>query len=63
MSYVITGRDTAGLVSLKRDSAAGAVKKAIELMAEGVAEVCITDPNGRLYRHAEFAELSAAART
>jgi hypothetical protein len=60
MSYIITGRDTAGVVSLKRDSAAGAVKKALELMAEGVAEVQITDPNGRLYEDAEFAQLSAA---
>jgi hypothetical protein len=63
MNYIITGRDTAGLVSLKRDSAAGAVKKAIELLAEGVSEVHITDPSGRLYSQAEFAELSAAART
>ena len=62
MSYIVTGRDTAGLVSLKRDSAVGAVKKALELMAEGVAEVQITDPSGRLYGHAEFSELSAAAR-
>jgi hypothetical protein len=62
MSYIITGTDSAGALSLKRDSAAAAIKKAVELMGDGCREVCITDPDGRIYRHAEFDELRAAER-
>ena len=43
MSYIITGTDSAGALSLKRDSAAAAIKKAVELMADGCRDVCITD--------------------
>ena len=34
MSFIITGTDLAGAVSLKRDSAAAAIKKAVELMGD-----------------------------
>jgi hypothetical protein len=60
MSYIITGTDSAGALSLKRDSAAAAIKKAVELMGDGCREVCITDPDGRVYSHAEFDQLRAA---
>jgi hypothetical protein len=63
MSYIITGMDSAGALSLKRDSAAAAIKKANELMDEGCRQVCITDPDGRVYPDAEFSLLSAAAKT
>jgi hypothetical protein len=62
MSYIITGTDSAGALSLKRDSAAAAIKKSIELMADGCRDVCITDPDGRIYSHAEFDQLRAAER-
>jgi hypothetical protein len=62
MSYIITGTDSAGALSLKRDSAAAAIKKAIELMADGCRDVCITDPGGRIYRREEFDQLRAAER-
>jgi hypothetical protein len=62
MSYIITGTDSAGGLSLKRGSAAAAIKKAIELMAEGCRDVCITDPDGRIHSHAEFGQLRAAQR-
>ena len=62
MNYIITGTDSAGAVSLKRDSAAAAVKKAVELIGDGCREVCITDPDGRIYSHAEFDQLRAAER-
>jgi hypothetical protein len=62
MNYVITGTDSAGALSLKRDSAAAAIKKAIELMADGCRDVCITDPDGRVYSYAEFDQLRAAER-
>jgi hypothetical protein len=59
MSYMITGTDSAGALSLKRDSAAAAIKKAIELMGDGCRDVCITDPNGRVYGYVEFDQLHA----
>ena len=60
MSYIITGTDSAGALSLKRNSAAAAIKKAVELMADGCRDV--TDPNGRIHSHAEFDQLNAAER-
>jgi hypothetical protein len=38
MSYIISGTDSAGAVCLKRDSAAAAIKKALELMGDGCGE-------------------------
>jgi hypothetical protein len=63
MSYIITGTDSAGALSLKRDSAAAAVKKADELMADGCRDVRITDPDGRIYDHAEFPQLRISEKT
>jgi hypothetical protein len=62
MSYIITGTDSAGALSLKRGSAAAAIKKAIELMADGCRDVCITDPDGRIYSHVDFDQLRAAEK-
>jgi hypothetical protein len=63
MSYIITGIDSAGTVSLKRDSAPAALKKAVELMSEGVRDVQITAPEGRVYGHADFDQLDDAPST
>jgi hypothetical protein len=63
MSYIITGIDSAGTVSLKRDSAPAALKKAVELMSEGVRDVQITAPEGRVYGHADFDQLDDAQST
>ena len=63
MTFIITGMDSAGAVSLKRDSAAAAIKKAVELVGDGCRDVCITDPDGRIYGHAEFDQLRAAEGT
>jgi hypothetical protein len=52
-----------GALSLKRDSAAAAIKKALELIEDGSREVCITGPDSRIYKHAEFDQLHAAAKT
>lgn len=60
MTYIISARDSAGGVSIKRDTAAAAIKKAVELMGEGSWDVQITDPDGRVYGHAEFTQLYAA---
>jgi hypothetical protein len=62
MSYIITGTDSAGAVSLKRESAAAAIKKGTELLGDGCRDVSITDPDGRIYNHAEFDQLQAAER-
>jgi hypothetical protein len=62
MSYIITGTDSAGALSLKRDSAAAAIKKALELMADGCRDICITDQDGRIFSHAEFDQLRAAEK-
>jgi hypothetical protein len=59
MSYIITGTDSAGALSLKRDSAVAAIKKAMELMADGCRDVRITDPNGHIFSHADFDQLRA----
>ena len=63
MCYIITGTNSAGVLSLKRDSAVAAVKKAAELMGDGARDVHITDPDGRVYSDVEFAQLVAAAGT
>jgi hypothetical protein len=63
MSYIITGIDSAGTVSLKRDSAPAALKKAVELMSEGVRDVQITAPEGRVYGHADFDQLDDTQST
>jgi hypothetical protein len=59
MSFIITGTDSAGAVSLKRDSAAAAIKKALELIGDGCRDVCITGPDGRIHSHADFDQLRA----
>lgn len=47
--FEISGFDTAGVVSLKRESLAAALKKARELIQDGCHDVQIVDPNGRIY--------------
>ncbi|MGB4102251.1 MAG: hypothetical protein WBK91_10150 [Alphaproteobacteria bacterium] len=51
MSYVINANNTAGVISLHRDSAPAAVKKAQELIKEGLVEVKITAPDGSEFRN------------
>ena len=60
MSYIVTGTNSVGALSLKRDSAAAAIKKALELMGDGCRDVSITAPDGRTYGHSEFDQLHAA---
>jgi hypothetical protein len=56
------GSCTAGALSLKRGSAAAATKKALELMGDGCRDVCIADPDGRIFGHAKFDQLSVPLR-
>ena len=62
MPFFVRGTDTSGTVSLRRDNAAGAVKKAKELLEDGSWDVEITGPDGLPHPIAEFeAMLSANA--
>jgi hypothetical protein len=63
MNYTITATDSAGALSLKRPSAAAAIKKALELLGDGCRDVCITDPEGRIHGRADFDRLLAADKT
>jgi hypothetical protein len=63
MNYTVTATDSAGALSLKRHSAAAAIKKALELLGDGCRDVCITDPEGRIHGHADFDRLLAADKT
>jgi hypothetical protein len=47
--FQISGFDTAGVVSLKRQSLAAALKKARELVEDGCWDVQIVDPTGQAY--------------
>ena len=47
--YELTGFDTAGVVNLKRESLAAALKKARELIEDGCWDVRIVDQDGRVY--------------
>jgi hypothetical protein len=60
MSYTITATNLVGAISLRRDAAVAARKKAIELIEQGMMNVCITDAQGRQYEPAEFDQLHAA---
>jgi hypothetical protein len=61
--FIITGKNATGVVSLERDTAAGAVKKAAELMADGHTDVQVTGPDGRVYGDADFPQLHAAVKS
>jgi hypothetical protein len=55
MDYVVTGANLAGAISLRRDSAVGAIKKALELICR---DVQVPAPDGRVYRHQDFDSLA-----
>ncbi len=60
MEYKISGTSLSGAVALRRDSPAGAIKKAVELMGDGYLDVLITAPDGRIYEHQDFDKLSGS---
>ena len=62
MSFFIQGTDTSGSISLRRDTTAAAVKKAVELIADGCWDVLITTPDGRVYASTEFDQLQIDAK-
>lgn len=60
MPFFVKGTDTSGTVSLRRDNAAGAAKKARELIDDGSWDVEIIAPDGRALPYAEFEAMHAA---
>lgn len=61
MPFFVKGTDTSGTVSLRRDNAAGAVKKAKELLEDGSWDIEITSPEGSVYPLAEFEAIQDAS--
>jgi hypothetical protein len=60
LPFFVRGTDTSGTVSLRRDNAAGAVKKAKELLEDGSWDVEITGPDGLPHPIAEFEAMLSA---
>jgi hypothetical protein len=57
MKFFITARDTAGNVTLHRESVPAALKKADELLSGGFFNVEIVMPDGAAYQPGEFEQL------
>jgi len=60
LPFFVKGTDTSGTVSLRRDNAEGAVKKARELLEDGSWDIQITSPDGLVYPLAEFEAMQDA---
>ncbi|MDB5617517.1 hypothetical protein [Tardiphaga sp.] len=54
MPFLVKGTDTSGMISLRRDSAEAALKKARELTEDGCWDVEITGPDGQAQNAAAF---------
>jgi len=59
MWFLITGTDTAGSITVRRDTAGAALKKAAELDRDGCWDITITGPDGRRYTTRDFDQLPA----
>jgi hypothetical protein len=57
MRFLITAQDTAGSVTLNRESVPAALKKAAELMSDGCWNVQVVTPDGVSYAPGEFDRL------
>jgi hypothetical protein len=49
MPFLITATDTCGRITLRRETAVGALKKAAEFAEDGYRDIEITGPGGRLH--------------
>ena len=58
MRFLVTGTDTAGSITVRRDTAAAALKKAAELNQDGSWDITITGPDGRRYTALEFDQMA-----
>jgi hypothetical protein len=57
MVFLITALDTSGNVTLRRESARAAMKKAAELISDGCWNVEVITPDGAAYNSGEFDQL------
>jgi hypothetical protein len=62
MWFFITGTDTAGSVTVRRDTTEAALKKASELDLDGCWDIPITGPDGRTYTARKFDQLAEVAQ-
>jgi hypothetical protein len=65
VSYMVSAQTTVsglGGVSFRRDSPVEALTKAMELLAEGMQDVRITDEQGRSYSPSDFDKFFVAER-
>jgi hypothetical protein len=62
MAYVISATNLVGAISLRRDAPVAALKKARELIEQGMMNVRITDEQGRQFEPAEFDQLHVAEK-
>jgi hypothetical protein len=60
MTYIITATNLVGAISLRRDAPVAALKKARELIEQGMLNVRITDEQGRQFEPAEFDQVHVA---
>jgi hypothetical protein len=63
LPFFVKGTDTSGTVSLRRDNATAAVKKAKELLDDGSWDVEITGPDGLPHPIAEFEAMQSVSAT
>lgn len=61
MPFFVKGTDTSGTISLRRDNAGAAIKKAKELLGDGCWDIEITGPDGQARELAEFEALQSVA--
>lgn len=59
MVFLINALDTSGTVTLRRESALAALKKAAELISDGCWNVEVVTPDGATYNAGEFDQLKA----
>jgi hypothetical protein len=59
MRFLITATDISGSITLRRETAAAALKKAAELAESGCRDVAITAPDGRRYPSEKFDRIQA----
>jgi hypothetical protein len=57
MRFLIIAQDTAGKVTLNRETVPAALKKAEELISDGCWNVEIVTPDGGTYNRGEFDQL------
>jgi hypothetical protein len=59
MSFLISATDACGVITLRRETAVAAVKKAAEFAEDGYRDIAIIDPDGCLYSPQAFDQLPA----